>query len=157
MSWFEDKVKKYTGLTILGGPAVSGAVAIKEGLSELSGEEEAEEAAAAARSLAASNVRFIGLESAEMERRATEQFEADKSQIKGAMAASGIITETGTSKMFLEEMTKSFQKEMDWSKVATKSRQEIAEKGGGIAAMQIEQQQRTAKVSMGMDIAGFFL
>ena len=152
MSWLSDKIVKYTGITLLGGAAASGASAIYE----LSGIEEAKKAEADARSLAQSNARFIGLEAAEMERRATEQFESDKGQIKGTMAASGIITETGTSKLFLEEMTASFQKEMDWSKVSTESRQEIAIKGGNIAADTIKQQQRSSMIQTGFQVAGFF-
>lgn len=157
MGWLKetwDSAREHTSALDLILPGSTRQVELAD---ELVGYSAGKEAEAAARDLAASNARFIGLEAAEMERRQTEQFKADLSGVKGAIGASGIIADTGTSKLFLEEMTKSFQKEMDWSKVATESRQEIAIKGGGIAAQQIEQQTKQNIVGTGFALTGFLL
>jgi hypothetical protein len=124
---------------------------------DITGQTAADEAAANSRNLAEANARFIGLESTEMDRRATKQFENDKAMVKGAMASSGILTDTGTSELFLDEMTKSFKKEMDWNKVSKESRQEIAIKGGGIAADQIQSQQKQNETGTALTVMSFFL
>lgn len=116
-----------------------------EFINEATGKNAADKLAEQQRILGEINARFIGEEGAELQRRSKAQFDLDYAQVKGAIGASGIIADTGTSKLFLKEMTKSFQAELAWDKKSVASRQEIAIAGGGIAAQTTEAAGRSAR------------
>lgn len=116
-----------------------------EFINEVTGKNAADKLAEQQRILGEINAKFIGEEGAELQRRSQAQFDMDFAQVKGAIGASGIIADTGTSKLFLEEMTKSFQAELAWDKKSVASRQEIAIAGGGIAAQTTEAAGRAAR------------